>query len=183
MEAAEFSKMGAGRAVMISPGYINPAKKETYLPILHDIKIPDRDLIESEKSKDVWQTMLESFKDKKIDEAEISRMFDLRCQLVEELFPLPPVSKLSCNLSKLINWLKKYDYTDEDFATENLLINLDVNINLPNEWKDPNSPDDAPKINMPKDPKGLSMLATLVGATGYKIVRGVRFAQGVGCGV
>ncbi len=183
MEAAEFSKMGAGRAVMISPGYINAAKKETYLPILHDIKIPDRDLIESEKSKDVWQTMLESFKDKKIDEAEISRMFDLRCQLVEELFPLPPVSKLSCNLSKLINWLKKYDYNDEDFATENLLINLDVNINLPNEWKDPNSPDDAPKINMPKDPKGLSMLATLIGATGYKIVRGVRFAQGVGCRV
>ena len=171
MEAAEFSKMGAGRAVMISPGYINTAKKETYLPILHDIKIPDRDLVESEKSKEVWNAMLAASKDKKIDEAEISRMFNLRCQLVEELFPLPPTNKLSGILSQLINWLKKYGYTDEDFATENLLINLEVKINLPNEWKNPNSPDDAPKIDLPKDPKGLSTLATLVGATGYKIVR------------
>jgi len=115
--------------------------------------------------------MLAASKDKKIDEAEISRMFNLRCQLVEELFPLPPTNKLSGILSQLINWLKKYGYTDEDFATENLLINLEVKINLPNEWKNPNSPDDAPKIDLPKDPKGLSTLATLVGATGYKIVR------------
>jgi type IV secretory pathway TraG/TraD family ATPase VirD4 len=171
MEAAEFSKMGAGRAVMISPGYINPAKKETYLPILHDIKIPDRDLIESEKSKDVWQTMLASFKDQKIDEVEISRMFNLRCQLVEELFPLPPVSKLSCILSQLIELLKRHGYTDEGFADENLLINLDIKINVPSDWKDPASPDDAPKVKIPKDAKGLSAISTLVGAAGYKIVR------------
>lgn len=81
------------------------------------------------------------------------------------------MSKLSCILSQLIELLKRHGYTDEGFADENLLINLDVKINVPSDWKDPASPDDAPKVKIPKDAKGLSAISTLVGAAGYKIVR------------
>jgi type IV secretory pathway TraG/TraD family ATPase VirD4 len=171
MEPAEFLKMGAGRAVIISPGYVNPAKKETYLPILQDIQVPDRDLIESQKSQAVWKTLLATFKDIKIDAAEISRMFSLRCQLVEELFPLPS-SKLLYPLAKLVEILKRHGYNDAGFESENLLINLDVKINIPNDWQDPNSTADAPKVKIPTDPKSLSAIAILVSATGYKMVRG-----------
>lgn len=171
MEAAEFSKMGAGRAVMISPGYINTAKKETYLPILHDIKIPDRDLIESEKSTEVWKTMLAASKDRKIDEAEISQMFNLRCQLVEELFPLPPPAKLLYPLNRLVAILQDAGYSDVGFESENQLVDLAIKIHIPENWQDPGSPADAPKANIPRDLKGLSAIAILVGSTGYRMTR------------
>lgn len=170
MEPAEFLKMGAGRAVIISPGYVNQAKQETYLPILQDIQVPDRDLIESEKSQSVWQTLLATFKDLKIDPAEISRMFKLRCQLVEELFPLPP-SKLVYSLAHLVEILRRHGYTDAGFEAENLLINLDVNIKVPDDWLEGGSPADLPNIKVPTDPKGLTAIAVLVAAVGYKMVR------------
>ena len=171
MEAAEFNRMGAGRAVIISPGYRNISTKETYLPILKDIKIPQRDLAESEKSKEVWKVMTEGFKDKKIDETEIARMFKLRSSLVEELFPLPPPKKIVYQLRTLIEGLKKNGFDDSEFTDENLTINLDVDIDIPETWKDPNSPADTHRVMIPRDPQGLSAVAIIVGTTGYKIKR------------
>ncbi|AFY97142.1 type IV secretory system conjugative DNA transfer family protein [Chamaesiphon minutus] len=169
MEAAEFSKMPPGRAVIISPGYINKGKKEAYLPILQQIEIPHRDVIESEKSQEVWKTMLASFQARNIDEAEISRMFELRCQLVEELFPLPPPAQLAVPLGVLVGHLKFKGYSD-DFDG-NRSIDLGMQVNIPKQWQDPNSPDDAPIAKIPTDPKTLSAVVALVGSTGYKIVR------------
>ena len=145
--------------------------KETYLPILKDIKIPQRDLAESEKSKEVWKVMTEGFKDKKIDETEIARMFKLRSSLVEELFPLPPPKKIVYQLRTLIEGLKKNGFDDSEFTDENLTINLDVDIDIPETWKDPNSPADTHRVMIPRDPQGLSAVAILVGTTGYKIKR------------
>jgi type IV secretory pathway TraG/TraD family ATPase VirD4 len=169
MEAAEFSKMPPGRAVIISPGYVNKGKKESYLPILQQIEIPHRDVVESEKSQEVWQTMLASVQARNIDEAEISRMFELRKQLVEELFPLPPPADLAVPLGVLVEHLKFKGYAD-DFDG-NRSIDLGMQVNIPKQWQDPAYPDDAPRTKIPTDPKTLSTVVALVGSTGYKVVR------------
>jgi type IV secretory pathway TraG/TraD family ATPase VirD4 len=169
MEAAEFSKMPPGRAVIISPGYINKGKQEAYLPILQQIEIPHRDVLESEKSQDVWKTMLASFQTQNIDQAEISRMFELRRRLVEELFPVPPPANLAVTLGVLVRHLKFKGYIDE--FDDNRLIDLGIQVNIPKEWQDPNSPDNAPITKIPTDPKSLSAVVALVGSTGYKVVR------------
>jgi type IV secretory pathway TraG/TraD family ATPase VirD4 len=173
MEPAEFLKMGAGRAVTISPGYANKAKKETYLPICQDISVPQRDLDESEKSQEVWKSMLANFKDVKIDEAEISHMFTLRGKLVEELFPLPPVGKITYPLSKLVDILKAYNYIDEEFQLENATIDRATSITVPETFKDPASAEDVVTMKRPTTPKELSDLAILVQSTGYKITRNI----------
>jgi type IV secretory pathway TraG/TraD family ATPase VirD4 len=167
MEAAEFLKLGAGRVVTISPGYSNQAKKETYLPILHDIKIPQHDLDESLKSQRVWEKMLADFKDVKIDEVQISIDLNLRMQLVEELLPLPSSSKSECSLRTLVDELKINGYSDEGFQVENEIIDLELKLKLPNTWNDSNQENIA---NLPTDTSsGLSQIAILVGSTGYKI--------------
>jgi type IV secretory pathway TraG/TraD family ATPase VirD4 len=170
MEAAEFSRMPPGRAVVISPGYSDKRRKEAYLPILKDIKIPEQDLQESAKSREVWQTMMSGFKDQTIDEAEISRMFDLRNQLVAELFPLPP-TKMAYPLQLLISILKQNGYSDLEFQDLNNALDLPLNINIPENWKDPASPADAPRASIPNDCKGLSAVAVLVGNTGYRLIQ------------
>lgn len=167
MEAAEFLKMGEGRVVTISPGYRNPAKKETYLPILHDITISERDKAESKKSEDVWAAMLAKFKHSKIDEAQISRDFLLRTRLVEELFPLPPQSKCQCTLRLLVDALKERGYSDTDFVVENHGIALDSQVVVPAAWTAVDG-----QVPLPTDtPQGLSEIAILVGSSGYKIGR------------
>jgi hypothetical protein len=139
------------------------------LPILQQIEIPHRDVVESEKSQEVWQTMLASVQARNIDEAEISRMFELRRELVEELFPLPPPADLAVPLRVLVEHLKFKGYVD-DFDG-NRSIDLGMQVNIPKQWQDPNSPEDAPRTKIPTDPKSLSAVAFLVGSTGYKIVR------------
>lgn len=144
-------------------------KKEAYLPILQQIEIPHRDVLESEKSQEVWKTMLASFQARNIDEAEISRMFELRTQLVEELFPLPPPANLAVPLGVLVRHLKFKGYAD-DFDG-NRSIDLGMQVNIPREWQDPNSPDDAPITKIPTDPKTLFAVVAIVGSAGYKVVR------------
>ncbi len=169
MEAAEFLKMGAGRVVSISPGYANPSKKETYLPIIHDIKIPSHDLQESVKSEGVWKQMLAAFKDVKIDEEQISRDMKLRMQLVDELFPMPSTSKNECPLRTLVDELKRKGYGEGDFEFDNRLIDLNLKVKLPQTWIDTNGENTA---SLPTDTaSGLSQIAILVGSTGYKIFR------------
>jgi type IV secretory pathway TraG/TraD family ATPase VirD4 len=167
MEAAEFLRMPPGRAVMISPGYSDKRSKETYIPVLKDIKIPEQDLQESTKSKEVWKTMMASFKDRSIDEAEIARMFELRNQLVEELFPLPPSAKLAVPLSLLINHLKFKGYSDLEFRDSNQSINVNIKVNILPEWQDLES--EAPVTKFPDDLKGISTVLAIVLSTGYKV--------------
>jgi hypothetical protein len=167
MEAAEFLKMDAGRVVTISPGYENPTKKETYLPILHDIKIPQQDLEQSAQSEQVWTRMLEPFKAVKIDEQQISLDFKLRIDLVNELLPMPPRSKTECSVRTLIDELNKNGYGSAGFENENELINLNQKVKLPDTWKDPEQEN---IVSLPTDTdEGLSQIAILVSSTGYKI--------------
>jgi hypothetical protein len=112
---------------------------------------------------------LAGFQAQNIDEAEISRMFELRCKLVEELFPLPPPANLAVPLGVLVRHLKFKGYTD-DFDG-NRAIDLGMQVNIPKQWQDPNSSDDAPITKIPTDPKSLSAIVCLVGSTGYKVVR------------
>jgi type IV secretory pathway TraG/TraD family ATPase VirD4 len=167
MEAAEFLRMPPGRAVIISPGYSDKRSKETYIPVLKDIKIPEQDLQESVKSKEVWKTMMASFKDRSIDEVEIARMFELRNQLVEELFPLPPSAKLAVPLSLLINHLKFKGYSDLEFRDSNQSIDINIKVNILPEWQDPES--EVPVTKFPDDLKGISTVLAIVLSTGYKI--------------
>jgi type IV secretory pathway TraG/TraD family ATPase VirD4 len=167
MEAAEFLRMPPGRAVMISPGYSDKRSKETYIPVLKDIKIPEQDLQESAKSKEVWKTMMASFKDRTIDEAAIARMFELRNQLVEELFPLPPSAKLAVPLSLLINHLKFKGYSDLEFRDSNQSIDVNIKVNILPEWQDSES--EAPITKFPDNLKGISTVLAIVLSTGYKI--------------
>ncbi len=113
--------------------------------------------------------MLASFQARNIDESEISRMFELRCQLVEELFPLPPPAQLAVPLGVLVRHLKFKGYSD-DFD-RNRSIDLGMQVNIPKQWQDPDSPDEAPLAKIPTDPKTLSAVVAIVGSTGYKIVR------------
>ena len=166
MEPAEFLKMGEGRVVTISPGYRNPARKETYLPILHDITISERDRAESKKSEAAWEAILAQFKDVKIDEAQISREFELRVKLVEQLFPLPPKSKFQCQLSSLVSALRENGYSDANFTIENQEIDLNREVVLPSTWMSEGV------FLLPTDtPQGLSDMVILVTSCGYKIVR------------
>jgi type IV secretory pathway TraG/TraD family ATPase VirD4 len=167
MEAAEFLKMDAGRVVTISPGYENPTKKETYLPILHDIKIPQQDLEQSAQSEQIWTRMLEPFKAVKIDEQQISLDFKRRIDLVNELLPMPPRSKTECPVRTLIDELNKNGYGSAGFENENELIDLNQKVKLPDTWKDPEQEN---IVNLPTDTdEGLSQIAILVSSTGYKI--------------
>ena len=167
MEAAEFLRMPPGRAVMISPGYSDKWSKETYVPVLKDIKISEQDLQESAKSREVWKTMMANFKDRSIDEAQIARMFELRNQLVEELFPLPPSAKLAVPLSLLINHLKFKGYSDLEFRDSNQSIDMNIKVNILPEWQDPES--EVPITKFPDDFKGISTVLAIVTSTGYKM--------------
>lgn len=167
MEAAEFLRMAPGQAVMYSPGYQNSRKKESSIPMRLDIHIPERDFIESQKSCEVWETM-RAARQKPIDEAKITREFNLRYQLLDELLPLPP-TKTSYPLKHLITRLSKSNYTDAGYQDVNQTIDLEQLVGVPDLWKDPNSPEDAPTVKLPTDPKNLDLMCILVQSTGYKI--------------
>jgi type IV secretory pathway TraG/TraD family ATPase VirD4 len=169
-EAAEFLKLKAGKMVIVSPGYKNPANEETYLPILKNVKIPKMDLEESKKSAEAWKVMQAAAKKQEISNAEVSRMFSMRKQLVEELFPLPP-AKLKYPLVRLVQILGMFGYSEAGYEVDNRSIDLEQLVGVPDAWIDPSSTPDAPKVRIPRDEKSLSMIATLVGATGYRIHR------------
>ena len=168
IEAAEILKMDRGKAIVISPNYSNSKQKESYVPILLDITVPERDLAESKKSVEVWEQMRAS-REKPIDEAATTREFQLRCQLVEALLPLPPApDKMNLPLTMLMGHLKAAGFKFEPFREHNLKIDLTQSVAIPIEFKDPQSPDDAPTLRAFDHPQIIELLCIVVQSTGIK---------------
>ena len=90
LEAAEFVKMGTGKAVIINPAY--KRGDEAYVPILQKIKVPVDDIAQMNWSQSKWdfvrQRLIQQNKDQ-VSEQERSEQFNQRRQLAEQLFPLP----------------------------------------------------------------------------------------------
>lgn len=168
IEAAEILKLDRGKAIVISPNYRNSHHKESYVPILLDITVPERDLEESKKSVEVWEQMRAS-RAKPIDEAATTREFQLRCQLVEALLPIPPApDKMNLPLTVLMGHLKATGSEFEPFREHNLQIDLTQLVAVPIEFKDPQSPDDAPTLRAFDNPQIIELLCIVVQSTGIK---------------
>jgi hypothetical protein len=84
------------------------------------------------------------------------------------LLPLPP-TKISYPLKHLITRLNKSNYTDAGYQDVNQTIDLERLVGVPDSWQDPDSPEDAPTVKLPTDPKNLDLMCILVQSTGYKI--------------
>jgi hypothetical protein len=74
-------------------------------------------------------------------------------------------------LQSLISILKQNGYSDSEFQDLNNALDLPLHINIPEHWKDPASPADAPRASIPDDCKGLAAVAVLVGNTGYRLIQ------------
>lgn len=57
-EAAQFSKLGTGRCVILNPSYTR--SKEAYVPILQDIRVPQEDLVQMNWSEGRWDAIREA---------------------------------------------------------------------------------------------------------------------------
>ncbi len=90
MEAAQFGKLGTGRAVILNPAY--QRKDESYIPLVQNVKVPKVDIEEQMWSENQWQKiqqrLIANNKEKSSDN-ERYRQLEQRRNLAEKLFPLP----------------------------------------------------------------------------------------------
>lgn len=86
-EASRFNKLPAGKSVIISPAYGN--KKEAYVPLLEELKIPDRDLALQAASERAWDKLREWLIRRSHQVSPTAEMLDLRMKTAEEMFPIP----------------------------------------------------------------------------------------------
>ncbi|HAA32939.1 MAG TPA: transfer complex protein TrsK, partial [Cyanobacteria bacterium UBA8553] len=90
LEPAQFLKLATGRAVIVNPAY--ERAKESYVPILQNIKVPRADIDEmnwSDAKWDVIQKKLVARNNEVVSDSERTRQFEERSALAEKLFPLP----------------------------------------------------------------------------------------------
>ncbi|MBP5974201.1 type IV secretory system conjugative DNA transfer family protein [Brasilonema sp. CT11] len=90
-EAAEFAKLGTGRAVIINPAYTRG--NEAYVPLLQAVKVPKADIKEMNWAESKWDVirlrLVAQNSGGIVTDAERSRQFSERLALAEELFPIP----------------------------------------------------------------------------------------------
>ncbi|QLE59845.1 type IV secretory system conjugative DNA transfer family protein [Nostoc sp. TCL26-01] len=103
-EAAQFVKMGTGKAVIINPAYTRGT--EAYVPILQAIKVPTADIDEMNWSEGKWDFVRDRLiqnNSVQISDSERSQQFMERRELAEELFPLPEQSNSPPSPEELAN--------------------------------------------------------------------------------
>ncbi|MBD2364234.1 type IV secretory system conjugative DNA transfer family protein [Anabaena minutissima FACHB-250] len=103
-EAAQFAKMGTGKAVIINPAYTRGT--EAYVPILQAIKVPAADIDEMNWSEGKWDFVRDRLiqnNSVQISDSERSQQFMERRELAEELFPLPEQSNSPPSPEELAN--------------------------------------------------------------------------------
>jgi hypothetical protein len=61
-------------------------------------------------------------------------------------------------------------YSDAQFKINNVLVDREMTMTIPDTWQDPNALEEAPKMKPSQDDKHLSDMAILVQPTGSKIV-------------
>ncbi|AOW98868.1 transfer complex protein TrsK [Moorena producens PAL-8-15-08-1] len=92
LEPAQFIKLPTGKAVIINPAY--QRAKESYVPLLEQIQIPESDLKEQEWSENLWESIRDHLIKVKRASHRVSnqqrvRQLKERMALVDQLFPLP----------------------------------------------------------------------------------------------
>lgn len=112
-EAAQFAKMGTGRAVIINPAYTRGT--EAYVPILQAVKVPAADIAQMNWSEGKWDFV----RDRLIQNNSVqisdsdseawhedtirSQQFLERRELAEQLFPMPEKSSSLPSPEELAN--------------------------------------------------------------------------------
>jgi type IV secretory pathway TraG/TraD family ATPase VirD4 len=90
LEAAEFLKLGTGKAVIINPAYVRSS--EAYVPLIGSVKVPQADIEEmnwSEKKWDMIRSRLIEANSVSVTDSERREQFEERRALAEALFPPP----------------------------------------------------------------------------------------------
>ncbi len=110
-EAAQFAKMGTGRAVIINPAYTRGT--EAYVPILQAVKVPAADIAQMNWSEGKWDLVRDrliqnnsvqiSDSDSRHEDAIRSQQFLERRELAEQLFPMPETSSSLPSPEELAN--------------------------------------------------------------------------------
>jgi len=110
-EAAQFAKMGTGRAVIINPAYTRGT--EAYVPILQAVKVPAADIAQMNWSEGKWDFVRDrliqnnsvqiSDSDSRHEDAIRSQQFLERRELAEQLFPMPEKSSSLPSPEELAN--------------------------------------------------------------------------------
>ncbi|MDF5726794.1 MAG: type IV secretion system DNA-binding domain-containing protein [Rhizonema sp. PD38] len=88
LEAAEFAKLGTGRAVIINPAYTRG--NEAYVPLLQLVKVPQADIAQMNWSEAKWDLIRQRLianHSSGVTDKERSRQFQERRDLAEQLFP------------------------------------------------------------------------------------------------
>jgi type IV secretory pathway TraG/TraD family ATPase VirD4 len=111
LEAAQFAKMGTGRAVIINPAYTRGT--EAYVPILQAVKVPAADIAQMNWSEGKWDLVRDrliqnnsvqiSDSDSRHEDAIRSQQFLERRELAEQLFPMPEKSSSLPSPEELAN--------------------------------------------------------------------------------
>lgn len=89
----ELLRFDQGEAVVISPGYKNAKKKQSFIPVRMTVKLSSDDLHEGDYMESRFNNWIRRLikKHPQLSDPELQQMFEDRAMLVENLFPEPPV--------------------------------------------------------------------------------------------